>query len=97
MRLMFEKELFGREIVNIIACEGFERVERPQTYKQWQLRNMRNGFRLLPLDHRIIGKLKDRLRDDAHNNNFLLEVDGDWVLQGWKGRILYASSCWVPA
>ena len=97
MRLMFEKELFGREIVNIIACEGWERVERPQTYKQWQLRNMRNGFRLLPLDHRIIGKLKDRLRDDAHNNNFLLEVDGDWVLQGWKGRILYASSCWVPA
>lgn len=54
MRLMFEKELFGREIVNIIACEGFERVERAQTYKQWQLRNMRNGFRTLPLNHRII-------------------------------------------
>lgn len=61
MRLMFEKELFGREIVNIIACEGFERVERAQTYKQWQLRNMRNGFRPLPLDQRIIDKLKGRL------------------------------------
>ncbi|XP_040865782.1 scarecrow-like protein 14 isoform X2 [Glycine max] len=97
IRLMYEKELFGREIMNIIACEGCERVERPQTYKQWQLRNMRNGFRPLPLDQRIIDKLKGRLRDDAYNNNFLLEVDGNWVLQGWKGRILYASSCWVPA
>ncbi|CAJ1955698.1 unnamed protein product [Sphenostylis stenocarpa] len=97
MRLMFEKELFGREITNIIACEGCERVERPETYKQWQLRNMRIGFRPLPMDQRIVDKLKGRLRDDAYNTNFMLEVDGDWVLQGWKGRILHASSCWIPA
>ncbi|WVZ00865.1 hypothetical protein V8G54_026934 [Vigna mungo] len=96
-RLMFEKELFGREIMNIIACEGCERVERPQTYKQWQLQNMRIGFRLLPLDQRVIDRIKNRLRQDAHDTNFMLEVDGGWVLQGWKGRILHASSCWVPA
>lgn len=96
-RLMFEKELFGREIMNIIACEGCERVERPQTYKQWQLQNMRIGFRLLPLDQRVIERIKNRLRQDAHDTNFMLEVDGGWVLQGWKGRILHASSCWVPA
>ncbi|XP_052726727.1 scarecrow-like protein 14 [Vigna angularis] len=96
-RLMFEKDLFGREIMNIVACEGCERVERPQTYKQWQLQNMRIGFRLLPLDQRVIDRLKKRLRQDAHDTNFMLEVDGGWVLQGWKGRILHASSCWVPA
>ncbi|KAK6646072.1 hypothetical protein PHAVU_L006543 [Phaseolus vulgaris] len=96
-RLMFEKELFGQEIMNIIACEGCERVERPQTYKQWQLHNMRIGFRLLPLNQKVIDKLKKRWRDDAYNTNFMLEVDGDWVLQGWKGRILHASSCWIPA
>jgi len=95
-RLMFE-ELFGREIMNIIACEGVERVERPQTNKQWQLQNMRIGFRLLPLNPRVIDRLKYRLRNDEHNTNFLLELDGDWVLQGWKGRILHASACWTLA
>ncbi|QCE09216.1 scarecrow-like protein 14 [Vigna unguiculata] len=96
-RLMFEKELFGPEIMNIVACEGCERVERPQTYKQWQLQNMRIGFRLLPLDQRIIDRMKNRLRQDGHDTNFMLEEDGGWVLQGWKGRIVHASSCWIPA
>ncbi|KAJ6755357.1 SCARECROW-LIKE PROTEIN 14 [Salix purpurea] len=49
MRLKFEKEFYGREAMNVIACEGSERVERPETYKQWQVRNMRAGLKQLPL------------------------------------------------
>ena len=43
MRLKFEKEFYGREAMNVIACEGSERVERPETYKQWQVRNIELG------------------------------------------------------
>ncbi|XP_019413917.1 PREDICTED: scarecrow-like protein 14 [Lupinus angustifolius] len=96
MRLMFEKEFFGREVMNIIACEGTERVERPATYKQWQVRNMRAGFRQLPLDHHLINKLRCKMKDVYHSD-FMLVEDGNCMLQGWKGRIIYASSCWVPA
>ncbi|MED6133666.1 hypothetical protein PIB30_030184 [Stylosanthes scabra] len=96
MRLMFEEEFFGREVVNIIACEGSERVERPETYKQWQVRNARAGFRQLPLDNQLIHKLRCKLKDTYHSD-FMLDVDGNYMLQGWKGRIIYASSCWVPA
>lgn len=95
MRLMFEKEFFGREIMNIIACEGCERIERPETYKQWQVRDMRAGFRQLPLDKQLMDKLKGKLRSTYHSD-FMLNEDGNWMLQGWKGRIIYASSCWVP-
>ncbi|KAL8144057.1 hypothetical protein V2J09_017089 [Rumex salicifolius] len=35
-RSMYEREFYGREIMNVVACEGTERVERPETYKQWQ-------------------------------------------------------------
>ncbi|KAK7272061.1 hypothetical protein RJT34_28435 [Clitoria ternatea] len=97
MRLMFENDMFGREVMNVIACEGVERVERSTTYRQWQLRKIRIGFRQLPLDQQIINKLKGALRDGNYNTNFMLEVDGNWVLQGWKGRILQASSCWATA
>ncbi|KAF7823659.1 scarecrow-like protein 14 [Senna tora] len=96
MRLMFEKEFLGREVMNIIACEGTERVERPETYKQWQVRNMKAGFRQIPLDHRLIHVLKHKLRNVYHSD-FMLDVDGNWMLQGWKGRIVRASSCWVPS
>ncbi|KAE9620486.1 putative transcription factor GRAS family [Lupinus albus] len=95
MRLMFEKEFFGREVMNIIACEGTERVERPTTYKQWQVRKMRAGFRQLPLDHHLINKLRCKMKDVYHSD-FMLVEDGNCMLQGWKGRIIYASSCWVP-
>ncbi|XP_030464300.2 scarecrow-like protein 14 [Syzygium oleosum] len=95
MRLVFEREFFSREALNVIACEGTERVERPETYKQWQIRNMRAGFKPLPLDPAIMKKLKSKLKE-GYLDDFVVDKDGHWMLQGWKGRILYASSCWEP-
>ncbi|XP_031254985.1 scarecrow-like protein 14 [Pistacia vera] len=95
MRLMYEKEFYGREVMNVIACEGLERVERPETYKQWQVRNMRAGFRQLPLDPKLMKKLRGKT--SIYHNDFSVNEDGNWMLQGWKGRIAYASSAWVPA
>ncbi|KAK7262476.1 hypothetical protein RJT34_30049 [Clitoria ternatea] len=96
MRLMFEEKFFGRQVMNVIACEGSERVERPETYKQWQVRNIRAGFRQLPLDQQLINKLRNKLKSKYHSDFMLLE-DGNFMLQGWKGRVVYSSSCWVPA
>ncbi|KAJ4725789.1 Scarecrow-like protein [Melia azedarach] len=95
-RLMFEREFYGREAMNVIACEGLERVERPETYKQWQVRSMRMGFKQLPLDPELMKKLRFKLKAWYHKD-FVIDEDSNWMLQGWKGRIVYASSCWVPA
>lgn len=95
-RLMFEREYFGREIMSVIACEGSERLERPETYKQWQVRHMSAGFKILPLNQNIVRKLKAKVKADCPKD-FVIEEDNNWMLQGWKGRIVYACSCWVPA
>lgn len=95
-RLMFEKEFYGREIMNVVACEGTERVERPETYKQWQARNSRAGFRQLPLDQELVSKLRSKVQMH-YPRDFVVDVDGHWTLQGWKGRIICAVSAWVPA
>ncbi|KAI4339185.1 hypothetical protein MLD38_024150 [Melastoma candidum] len=47
-------DIFRWEAMNVIACEGSERIERPETYKQWQMRNTRAGFRQLPLNREIV-------------------------------------------
>jgi len=94
--MVIEKEIFGREALNVIACEGWERMERPETYKQWQVRNLRAGFAQLPMDRDIVKKAVDKVRSSYHKD-FVIDEDSRWLLQGWKGRIIYALSCWKPA
>ncbi|CAH8357040.1 unnamed protein product [Eruca vesicaria subsp. sativa] len=96
MRVMFEKEFYGREIMNVVACEGSERVERPESYKQWQTRAMRAGFRQLPLEKELVQKLKLMVESGYKSKEFDVDQDGNWLLQGWKGRIVYASCTLVP-
>ncbi|XP_015952240.1 scarecrow-like protein 30 [Arachis duranensis] len=95
-RLMFEQGLFGRDAINVIACEGAERVERPETYKQWQVRNRRAGFKQLAIAPELLNRVKGMVKKEYHKD-FVVDEDGKWVLQGWKGRILHALSPWVPA
>ncbi|MBA0811359.1 hypothetical protein Gohar_003263 [Gossypium harknessii] len=95
-RMLIEREIFGWEAMNVIACEGAERIERPETYKQWHVRNTRAGFRQLPLDKEMMKTAKERVNTNYHKD-FVIDEDNHWLLQGWKGRIVYAHSCWVPA
>ncbi|KAG6530485.1 hypothetical protein ZIOFF_012724 [Zingiber officinale] len=94
-RQLIENVLFGREVLNIIACEGTERLERPETYKQWGVRNLRAGFMQLPVNRDIMKKAKDKVKA-CYNKDFVVDEDSKWMLQGWKGRIIYALSSWKP-
>ncbi|CAH9112226.1 unnamed protein product [Cuscuta epithymum] len=93
-RMHFEQEFFGLEIANIVACEGMERLERPETYKQWQSRTLRAGFKPVPVNPEIVKKLREKM-SEAYHKDFMLAEDGHWILQGWKGRILSGSAAWV--
>ncbi|KAM7263101.1 hypothetical protein ACFE04_000784 [Oxalis oulophora] len=95
-RLLLEKEVFGKEALNVIACEGYERVERPETYKQWQVRNFKAGFVQLPFERAIKEKATFKVRTHYHKD-FLIDEDGRWLLLGWKGRIIYSLSLWKPS
>ncbi|KAK4765430.1 hypothetical protein SAY86_026520 [Trapa natans] len=93
-RTVLEGDFYGSGVMNVIACEGHERVERPETYKQWQARHVRTGFKQLPLDQEIMEKFRHKLESWYHKD-FVLDEDGGWMLLGWKGRIMYATTCWV--
>ncbi|XP_057514166.1 scarecrow-like protein 30 isoform X2 [Actinidia eriantha] len=95
-RMKYETEVFGREVLNVIACEGLERVERPESYKQWQVRTLRAGFRQLPLNQEITKKVKAKVKSSYHKN-FFVDESSQWMLLGWKGRVQFGLSCWKPA
>ncbi|XP_058199513.1 scarecrow-like protein 14 [Rhododendron vialii] len=94
-RMLFEREIWGNEILCIIACEGLERVRRPETYKRWQIRTQRAGFRQLPLSQGIMKTVKAKVKNCYHKDFFVDEAS-NWLLEGWRGRVLYALSCWKP-
>ncbi|KAF8776676.1 hypothetical protein HU200_003404 [Digitaria exilis] len=95
-RMLIEQKLFGRAALNVVACEGTDRVERPETYRQWQVRNQRAGLKQLPLNPEVVQAVRDKVKNCYHKD-FVIDVDHHWLLQGWKGRILYAISTWVSA
>ncbi|CAM0149596.1 unnamed protein product [Urochloa decumbens] len=94
LRSVLEQGMLGNSVLNVIACEGVDLVNRPERYRQWQVRNRRAGLRQLPLRPNIIKVLKEKVMKD-HHKDFFVGEDGQWLLQGWMGRILYAHSTWV--
>lgn len=95
-RRLIEREIFGREALNVIACEGWERVERPETYRQWQARILGARFTQIPFDREeFVNKAVEKVRKGYHRD-FVIDEDSQWLLLGWKGRTIYALSCWKP-
>ncbi|KAG8374337.1 hypothetical protein BUALT_Bualt11G0121200 [Buddleja alternifolia] len=94
-RMLIERDIFGSEALNVIACEGWERVERPETYKQWQVRDLRAGFLQVPFEREVMNRAIQKVRTFYHKD-FVIDEDNNWLLMGWKGRIIYAISCWKP-
>ncbi|CAH9094253.1 unnamed protein product [Cuscuta europaea] len=95
-RSNFEQQFLKRDIINIIACEGMERLVRPNTYKQWHSHMMRVGFKPLSINPELMKKYMCKVREGYHKD-FLFAQDGHWIIQGWKGRIFGGTSCWVSA
>ncbi|KAL3653169.1 hypothetical protein CASFOL_002850 [Castilleja foliolosa] len=93
-RLLFEQQFFGKEAMNIIACEGTERIERPEMYKSWHVRTLRAGFRQVSVDPELLQRVS-KVKTDYHKN-FSVDQDGKWILLGWKGRVIQGFSCWIP-
>nr|AGT17318.1 hypothetical protein SHCRBa_149_L06_R_110 [Saccharum hybrid cultivar R570] len=92
-RLVLEKVL-GCHAFNGISYQGMDLVEIPEKYRQWQTRNQRAGLRQLPLKSSIVNVVKDEVMKHYHKD-FMISQDGQWLLQGWMGRVLCAHTTWV--
>ncbi|XP_057979953.1 scarecrow-like protein 33 [Malania oleifera] len=92
--LQYEEQVWGQDIMNIIGCEGSDRILRCMTYKHWQILNVNMGFRPLLLDKEIIRTLRNKVKGGYHKD-FTIKEDGHWMPQGWKYRFSFAISCWV--
>ncbi|KAL7600682.1 hypothetical protein Lser_V15G21185 [Lactuca serriola] len=91
-RINVEQHCLARDIVNIIACEGAERVERHELLGKWKSRFTMAGFKPYPLSTLVNSTIKALLESYSHKYR-LEERDGALFL-GWLNRDLVASCAW---
>ncbi|XP_004491586.1 scarecrow-like transcription factor PAT1 [Cicer arietinum] len=91
-RINVEQHCLARDLVNIIACEGVERVERHEVLGKWRSRFAMAGFKPYPLSSLVNGTIK-KLLENYSDKYRLQEKDGALYL-GWMNRDLVASCAW---
>ncbi|KAK4804377.1 hypothetical protein SAY86_004194 [Trapa natans] len=91
-RIDVEQHCLARDIVNVIACEGRERVERHELLGKWRSRLTMAGFRPYPLSSYVNSVIASLLQCYSENYT-LVEKDGG-ILLGWKRRNLVSVSAW---
>jgi len=91
-RINVEQHCLARDIVNIIACEGAERVERHELMGKWKSRFTMAGFKPYPLSSIVNSTIKSLLEGYCQKYS-LLERD-DTLYLGWSNRPLIAACAW---
>lgn len=91
-RINVEQHCLAREVVNIVACEGTERVERHELLEKWKSRFATAGFTPYPLSSFVNATIKTLL-ENYREHYTLKERDGALYL-GWMNQDLIASCAW---
>ncbi|XP_012445068.1 scarecrow-like protein 13 isoform X2 [Gossypium raimondii] len=91
-RINAEQHCVARDIVNMIACEGPERVERHELHGKWRSRFMMAGFSQYPLISSVTVAVRDMLKEYDHN--YRLEEREGALYLGWVNRAMATFSAW---
>ncbi|KAF7803844.1 scarecrow-like protein 13 [Senna tora] len=91
-RISAEQHCVARDIVNMVACEGAERVERHELLGKWRLRFSMAGFTQYPLSSSVAVAVRDLLKE--FNEKYRLEERDGALYLGWMNRALATSSAW---
>ncbi|GFQ01611.1 scarecrow-like protein 13 [Phtheirospermum japonicum] len=91
-RISAEEHCVARDVVNILACEGIDRVERHELFGKWRLRLTMAGFAPMQLGPSVRVAIGDMLKE--YSSNYGLAESNGALYLGWKNRALATSSAW---
>ncbi|KAM0038894.1 putative transcription factor GRAS family [Helianthus debilis subsp. tardiflorus] len=86
----------GRQICNVVACEGTDRIERHETLTQWRTRMNSAGFNPVHLGSNAFKQASMLLALFAGGDGYRVEENDGCLMLGWHTRPLIATSAWQP-
>ncbi|KAJ7960098.1 DELLA protein GAI [Quillaja saponaria] len=95
--LMMSEMYLGRQICNVVACEGPDRVERHEMLNQWKSRMGSAGFDPVHLGSNAFKQASMLLALFAGGDGYRVEENNGCLMLGWHTRPLIATSAWQMA
>ncbi|CAM6104505.1 unnamed protein product [Calypogeia fissa] len=90
---MLAEMYLGREINNIVACEGSERLERHETLDQWRIRLRNAGFSQIHMGPNAF-KQASMLLTMFSGQGYRVQDNQGCLTLCWHDRPLIAASAW---
>ncbi|GMI87633.1 REPRESSOR OF GA, REPRESSOR OF GA1-3 1, repressor of GA [Hibiscus trionum] len=87
----------GKQICNVVACEGVDRVERHESLTQWRNRLCSAGFSPVHLGSNAFKQASMLLALFAGGDGYGVEENNGCLMLGWHNRPLITTSAWKPA
>ncbi|XP_039172836.1 scarecrow-like protein 8 [Eucalyptus grandis] len=87
------EEGLSRKLVNLVACEGRDRVERCEVFGEWRDRMGMAGFELKSVG-RVVAKYLEAGFAFPLQEGFTVKEENGVVCFGWLGRTITVASAW---
>lgn len=91
-RVNAEKLCLARDMINIVACEGVDRMQRYEVAGKWRARMLMAGFRSLPTSPSTSKLIKDLLL--PYSRKYRIREEGGALHLHWLDRSLVVASAW---
>ncbi|PTQ27533.1 hypothetical protein MARPO_0194s0011 [Marchantia polymorpha] len=85
----------ARTLINNVACEGEQRIERNESHLGWTLRMKNSGFHPVLPKEEILDNIRGLIR--KYDANWEYAVDTDCVVLLWKQQPVTFCSVWKPS
>ncbi|XP_004290577.1 PREDICTED: scarecrow-like protein 1-like [Fragaria vesca subsp. vesca] len=91
-RMNVEKQCLARDIVNIVACEGEERIERYEVAGKWRARMAMAGFTSSPMSTSVTDLIRELIR--MYCDRYKIKEEMGALHFGWEDKTLIVASAW---
>lgn len=91
-RMNVEKHCLARDIINVVACEGEERIERYEVAGKWRARMTMAGFTACPMSRNVQNEIKKLI--EQYSDRYKVKEEKGALHFGWEEKTLIVSSAW---
>ncbi|KAL2318372.1 hypothetical protein Fmac_032248 [Flemingia macrophylla] len=92
-RMNVERQCLAKDIVNIVACEGEDRIERYEVAGKWRARLTMAGFTSSPMSTNVREAIR-KLIVKQYCERFKIKEEMGALHFGWEDKNLIVASAW---
>lgn len=91
-RMNVERQCLARDIVNIVACDGEDRIERYEVAGKWRARMAMAGFTSSPMSAHVTDSIRKLIKQ--YCDRYKIKEEMGALHFGWEDKNLVVASAW---